>query len=133
MESLGRQTLSLQECEFVGYHLDFDGLSLIACLNYLRELNIISFYDILPDVIFGSCQVILDKITEIIRYSLELKKGNRPLNGADRNFHQQGILSLDILKSKAYFTQECLLKILQSLYIITEVYRETEISHALCS
>ena len=131
MESLGRQTLSLQECEFVGYHLDFDGLSLIACLNYLRELNIISFYDILPDVIFGSCQVILDKITEIIRYSLELKKGNRPLNGADRNFHQQGILSLDILKSKAcskhynkYFTQERLLKILQSLYIITEVGKQ---------
>ncbi|CAI8034664.1 hypothetical protein GBAR_LOCUS19493, partial [Geodia barretti] len=125
---LGRQTLSLQECEFVGYHLDFDGLSLIACLNYLRELNIISFYDILPDVIFGSCQVILDKITEIIRYSLELKKGNHPLKGADRNFNQQGILSFDILKSKAcskhynkYFTQECLLKILQSLYIITKV------------
>ena len=128
MESLRRQTLSLQECEFIGYHLDFDGLSLIACLNYLRELNILSFYDILPDVIFGSCQVILDKITEIIRYSLELKKGNHPLKGADRNFNQQGIVSLDILKSKAcskhynkYFTQECLLKILQSLYIITKV------------
>ena len=128
MENIRRQTLSMQECEFLGYKLGFDAPSLKACLSYLRELHIISFYDVLPNVIFGSCQVILDKITEIITYSLELKKGNHSLKGTDRMFHQQGILSLDILKSETsskhyntHFTHDCLLKVLQSLFIITEV------------
>ena len=128
MEKLGRQTLSLQECEFVGFKLHFDMPSLKACLSYLRELHIISFYDVLPNVIFGSCQVILDKITELISYSLELKKGKRSLTGVERKFHQQGILSAKILESDAcskhynkHFTQESLLMILKSLFIITEV------------
>ena len=128
MEKLGRQTLTMQECEFVGSKLHFDLPSLRACLSYLRELHIISFYDFLPHVIFGSCQVILDKITELISYSLELKKGNRPLTGVERKFHQQGILSLKILQSDAcskhynkHFTQESLLTILKSLFIITNV------------
>ena len=128
MEALARQTLSLQECEFVGYKLGFDVPSLKACLQYLRQLHILSFYDFLPNVIFGSSQVILDKITELITYNLELKKGNRPLTGADRNFLQQGILSLDILRSETcskhynnLFTPECLLKVLKSLFIFTDV------------
>ena len=129
MEQLNRQILSLQECEFIGSKLGFDPPSLKACLNYLRELHILSFYDALPKVVFGSCQVILDKITELVVYSLELKKGGRFSTGVDRKFHQQGILSLDILQSKAcskhyssrYFVPEDLPKVLKSLFIVTEV------------
>ena len=129
MVQLDRQILSLRECEFMGFQLGFDAPSLKACLNYLRQLHIISLYDVLPNVVFGSCQVILDKITELVTLSLELKKGKRPLTGVERKFHQQGILSLDILHSKAcskhysskHFTPEDLLKILKSLFIVTEV------------
>jgi hypothetical protein len=129
MEKLGRQVLSLQECEFIGSKLGFDPPSLKACLNYLRELHILSFYDVLPNVVFASCQVILDKITELVTYSLELKKRDRVSTGVDRKFHQQGILSLDILQSKAcskhysskYFVPEDLPKVLKSLFIVTEV------------
>ena len=129
MEQLNRQILSLQECEFIGSKLGFDPPSLKACLNYLRELHILSFYDALPKVVFGSCQVILDKITELVVYILELKKGDRFSTGVDRKFHQQGILSLDILQSKAcskhysseYFVPEDLPKVLKSLFIVTEV------------
>ena len=131
MEQLNRQILSLQECEFIGSKLGFDPPSLKACLNYLRKLHILSFYDALPKVVFGSCQVILDKITELVVYSLELKKGDRVSTGVDRKFHQQGILSLDILQSKAcskhysskYFVPEDLPKVLKSLFIVTEVGR----------
>ena len=129
MDKLGRQILSLQECEFIGHKLYFDPPSLKACLLYLRQLHIISFYDFLPKVIFGSFQVILDKITELVTLSLELKKGDRISTGAERRFHQQGILSLDILRSKAcskhysnkHFTPEDLLKVLKSLFIVTAV------------
>ena len=131
MEKLGRQVLSLQECEFIGYKLGFDPPSLKACLNYLRELHILSFYDALPKVVFGSCQVILDKITELVVYSLELKKGGRFSTGVDRKFHQQGILSLDILRSKAcskhysseYFVPKDLPKVFKSLFIVAEAGR----------
>ena len=129
MDKLGRQILSLQECEFIGHKLRFDPPSLKACLLYLRQLHIVSFYNVLPNVVFGSCQVILDKITELVTLSLELKKGNCTTFGVDRKFHQQGILSLDILRSKAcskhysskHFTPEDLLKVLKSLFIVTEI------------
>ena len=129
MVQLERQILSLRECEFMGFQLGFDAPSLKACLNYLRQLHIISLYDVLPNIVFGSCQVILDKITELVTLSLELKKGKRPLTGVERKFHQQGILSLDILRSEAcskhysskHFTPEDLLKVLKSLFIVTEV------------
>ena len=129
MDQLKRQILTIQECEFIGHKLGFDSPSLKACLNYLRQLHIITFYDVLPSLLFGSCQVILDKITELVTLSLELKKGDRISTGAERRFHQQGILSLDILCSEAcskhysskYFTPEDLLKVLKSLFIVTEV------------
>ena len=129
MDQLKRQILTIQECEFIGHKLGFDPPSLKACLNYLRQLHFITFYDVLPSLVFGSCQVILDKITELVTLSLELKKGDRISTGAERRFHQQGILSLDILRSKAcskhysskHFTPEDLLKVLKSLFIVTEV------------
>ena len=129
MDQLKRQILTIQECKFIGHKLGFDPPSLKACLNYLRQLHIITFYDILPSLVFCSCQVILDKITELVTLSLELKKGDRISTGAERRFHQQGILSLAILCSKAcskhysskHFTSENLLKVLKSLFIVTEV------------
>ena len=53
MKQLNRKILSLQECEFIGHKLGFDPPSLRACLNYLRQLHIISFYDVLPNVILA--------------------------------------------------------------------------------
>ena len=81
VEKLGCHTLSLEECEFIGHKLGFDPLSLKACLHYLRKYHIIFFYNVLPHVIFGSCQVILDEITKFVTYSLALKKGDQPLLG----------------------------------------------------
>ena len=128
MERLERQTLSLQECQFIGHKLGFNPSSLKACLSYLRQLHIISMYDVVPHVVFGSCQVILDKITELVTLSLELKDRNCTSLGVDRKFHQQGIVSLEVLQSKAcskhynnHFTPDHLLKILQSLLIVTKV------------
>ena len=129
MEKLGRQIMSREECEFIGVKLGFDLPSLRAALNYLRKLHIICFYDVLPNVVFASSQVILDKITELVTYSLELRKGQRAIGGAERKFLQQGIISLEILKSpslsKHYkselFAEEDLLRVLVSLLIVTEV------------
>ena len=129
MKKLERYALTRRECEFIGHKLGFDPASLNAALNYLRELNIIAYYDVLPNIIFGSCQVILDKITELVLHSLELKKGQCVACGAERKFLHQGIISLEFLKSPALsqhyrsdlFTPEDLLKILISLLIVSAV------------
>ena len=129
MKKLERYALTRRECEFIGHKLGFDPASLNAALNYLRELNIIAYYDVLPNVIFGSCQVILDKITELVRHSLKLKKDHCVAGGAERKFLQQGIISLEFLKSPALsqhyrsdlFTPEDLLKILISQLIVSSV------------
>ena len=100
-----------------------------AAVTYLRELYIIAYYDVLPNVIFGSSQVILDKITELVHYSLKLKKGRSALNGAQRKFVQQGIVSLQSLclsdVNKQYipelFQPEDLLKVLISQLVVSAV------------
>ena len=47
MEELKRQSLSRKECEFIAHKLGFDLTSLNAALHYLRQLNIIAYYDVL--------------------------------------------------------------------------------------
>ena len=129
MEELKRQSLSRKECEFIAHKLGFDLASLNAALHYLRQLNIIAYYDVLHNVIFGSSQVILDKITELVRYSLELKKGQTVLSGSQRKFVKQGIVSLQFLQSPALtkhyipelFQPEDLLKVLISQLVVSAV------------
>ena len=129
MQELGRQVLSRKECEYVAHMLGFDHESLKAALHYLQQLNIIAYYDVLPGVVFGSSQVVLDKITELVRYSLQLKKGCCTTRGVERNFLQQGIVSLEFLSSpdfsKHYISQlfgpEEVLKVLISLLVVAEV------------
>ena len=129
MQELKQPALSRKECEFIGSKLGFDHTCLSAALDYLRQLNIIAYYDELPNVIFGNSQVILDKITELVRYNLELKKGQSALGGAERKFIQQGIVSLQFLRSPSLamhyipelFQPEDLLKVLISQLVVSAV------------
>ena len=129
MKELGRQCLSRRECEFIGHKLGFDLPSLNAALDYLRQLNILSFFDVLPGVVLGSSQVILDKITELVTCNLELKDARRAMTGAQRKFLQQGIVSLEILQSpklskhyiEGLFAPQHLLDVLESKLVVTRV------------
>ena len=131
MEKLNRQVLTRDECKIIANPLKFDPASLKAALDYLHQLNIIAYYDVLPDVIFGSSQVILNKITELVRYSLVLK-GKKGLIGAQRDFAQYGIMSLQLLCSselkKHYipglFEAKDLLEVLISQLVVSKVGEE---------
>ena len=129
MQELGRQCLSRKECEFIGHKLGFDVATLNAALEYLCQLNILSFFDALPGVIFGSSQVILDKITELVTYNLQLKDDTGAMSGPQRKFLHQGIVSLKILQSpqlskhyiKGLFEPNHLLDVLKSKLVVTKV------------
>ena len=129
MQELGRQCLSRKECEFIGHKLGFDVATLNAALEYLCQLNILSFFDALPGVIFGSSQVILDKITELVTHNLQLKDDTGAMSGPQRKFLHQGIVSLEILQSpqlskhyiEGLFEPNHLLDVLKSKLVVTKV------------
>ena len=65
---LKRGVLSRNECLEVARRLHLDESALDAALMYLDELSLIFYYpDILPEVIFTNPQVLLDKISELVK------------------------------------------------------------------
>ena len=74
-EKMKEKALSIEECYEVAYRKLFMSRdSCKAAIEFLGKLNIL-FYrpSILPQVVFCDAQVILDKITELVRCSHELK------------------------------------------------------------
>ena len=70
----GRAVLKKDECFAVAKQLHFDQESFEAALQYLHDLNIIFYYhDILPEFIFCNPQVVIDKVTELVKRSHQMK------------------------------------------------------------
>ena len=67
-QKLKRGILSRNECLEVAHRLHLDESALDAALIYLDELSLIFYYsDILPEVVFTNPQVLLDKISELVK------------------------------------------------------------------
>ena len=75
MQRLDRQVLSREECLQIAIDIQFDEDSFEVALQFLSDLNIIYYNrEVLPEVVFGSSQVILDKLSEIVISSLRLRE-----------------------------------------------------------
>ena len=76
--SLKRDVISKEECLTAAQDLHFeDEAALDAALVYLDQLNLVFYYpDILPGVVFASAQVLLDKVTELVRAVHEVRYGD---------------------------------------------------------
>ena len=75
MQKLDRQVLSRQECLHIAVEIQFDEESFEVALQFLNDLNIIYYNrEVLRDVVFGSSQVILDKLSEMVISSLRLRE-----------------------------------------------------------
>ena len=67
-QRLKRGILSRSECLEVAYRLHLDESALNAALIYLDELSLVFYYpDILPEIVFTNPQVLLDKISELVK------------------------------------------------------------------
>ena len=67
-QRLKRGILSRSECLEVAHRLHLDESALDAALIYLDELSLVFYYpDILPEVVFTNPQVLLDKISELVK------------------------------------------------------------------
>ena len=96
-----------------------------AALDHLLKLNIFRCYSSAPDLIFCTTQVILQKLTELVRYSFQLRRA-AGVTGEAISFKKEGIISVKFLKRfpsfySDLFTPECFLKILHELLAVADM------------
>ena len=136
-ESEGRYVLSIGDCFIVAQQLHFDEESFKAALEYLDKLNILYYYPkILPNVVFCDPQVLLDKLTELVKFSYKLKGGSDPnetkaYDGQHQRFRDHGLVTSRFLEAfdKHYipelFTAEDLIRLFKDLLILADFEEST--------
>ena len=136
-KSQGRYVLSTDECFIVAQRLHFDEESFKAALEYLDKLNIIYYYPkILPNIVFSDPQVLLDKLTELVKFSYELKGFSDPnetkaYGGEHQRFRDHGLVTPTFLKAfeKHYvpklFTAEDVIRLFKDLLILADFEEST--------
>ena len=136
-QALGREVMSKDECFAVALRLHFDRESFEAALEYLHELNIIVYYpDTLPDVVFSDPQVLLDKVTELVKLSYELKAEGadseiKARGGEYQKFQDRALVTSEFLRSfdrhyvSNLFTPLELVKLFRALLIFAD-FSDTE-------
>ena len=135
----GKQVISLDLCHKMSTGLKFASEDDVpAALEFLSRYNLILYYPkILPNVVFTTPQVLLDKVTELTECVYVLAGGSdvpayqMPSSGEYRRMHNEGIISprilkdLDLDKNNQYvpglFTEKELLIIFQHLYIVAQI------------
>ena len=82
-----RQVFSMAECTEIASWLHIDTDNLHVALEYLTRHNILTWFrSFLPDVVFTSSQVILDKLSEVVKLSYVLCNNINPENTYTRDF-----------------------------------------------
>ena len=109
---LDRKVLSKKECLEVARKLNFAEDELIAALNFLHDKHLLHYYPhILPDVVFASPQVLLDKLTELVKEAYRLRSPSVRSSqsqvliartGGWRLFRNEGIITLTFLQQKQF-------------------------------
>ena len=98
---LQRGLLHKNECLEVARRLHFDESTLEAALMYLDELSLILYYpDILPDLVFTNPQVLLDKVSELVKVHHDLKK--RCGDKAWQEFFNHALVIVEFLSQKDF-------------------------------
>ena len=130
----GEQVISLDLCHKMSTGLKFAIEDVPAALEFLSSYNLILYYPtLLPNVVFTTPQVLLDKVTELTECVYVLAGGSdvaahqMPSRGEYLRMRDEGIISRGILRDfpKHYvpglFTEKELLIIFQHLYIVAQV------------
>ena len=134
MQNLERSVVNFQTCFQLGSILHMNKTTVNAALDYFHELNIILYYpSILPNVVFVSPQVIVDKVTELIECSLYLRgrPESQEMDSDERwqTFIDHGELSVETLADPKFlkhfvpelFTPHQLLLVFQNLFIVAPI------------
>ena len=111
--NLGRGVLALAECCALAQRIGFRSESVDAALDFFDEVCIAHYYPmVLPNTVFVNPQVPLDKVSELTEYAISLREAKEgrgdesstptPMTVKWKRFRDEGIITLDILKSKQF-------------------------------
>ena len=99
----GRDIMKKEECFAAALRLHFDEESFEAALQYLHDLNIIFYYhEILRELVFCNPQVLLDKLTELVKHSHQLRKNpdtKAACSGMWSKFKNSGLVTVEMLSA----------------------------------
>ena len=127
----GRAVLRKDECFAAASQLHLDYNSFMAALEHLDGLNIISYYrNVLPEVVFSDTQVVLDKATELVKFSHQLMKEPKvgvAFRGELQKFRDYDFVTVDLLSEfkshfvPGLFTASELVKLFRELLIVADL------------
>ena len=136
-EGLGRKVLKKSECIRIASTVGCDVASCEAALEFFNDLNQLFFFPyILPDVVFVDPMVLIEKITELVLFSYELRGGSpdedkvKATGGEWKKFRDFGRVSEKFLKSfpnhyhEDVFTSKELIQLLRRLLVFGELSKE---------
>ncbi len=102
----GRKVLRITECEDIAKALNnFHEDALFEALKYFHRHNIFHYYpEILSNIVFCDTQVLLDKVTEIVKYTNFVRESKAPVPGQGNwlEMIKKGIISIKILSDKKF-------------------------------
>ena len=115
-------------CFKIAQKLHMNSETFEVALNHLLKLNIFRSYSSLPNLIFCDTQVVLLKLTEIVRHSFQLQESNiYCVRSEDISFKNEGIISTEFLSRfpqffSDVFTPDCFIHILRELLAIADLH-----------
>ena len=125
---LGRGILTRQECLQMAHKLHLSEEGFEAALDHLSKLNVILYFrNVLPNLVFCSPQVLLDKLSELVRYNYQLRTTQSAITDRMLMFRDKGLVTLEFLQDfpKHYeanlFAPTDLLQLLEHRLIIAQV------------
>ena len=123
--------LSIIQCQTYAKELQLEGESFSAALHHLIEHNIFLYFPkVLPQTVFCNPQVVLDKVTELVKYHHKLLDDPDEKIPADGNlvkFKNHGLVWVELLSKfhtcykEGLFTPQDMLKLLVSVHAIAKV------------
>ena len=119
--------LSLEDCQKVASDLEIDRPRLLAAIDYLDRLSLFKYLpEVLPNVVFTTSQVLLDKVSDLVELSHCLRGDSGKLTKSARHvsdedlvrFRDHGIVNIELLNQfpkhyvKGLFTSDELIIVL---------------------
>ena len=126
-----RSILSRQECLQVARKLHLSAEEFDAALDHLRKLNLIMYFqELLPQAVFTDPQLVMDKLSEMVRYIYTLRglpDTQMATKGDLLEFRDEGVITMKLLEEfpKHYesglFSHSDLISILEHQLIIAHI------------
>ena len=126
----GKRLLHWKECLQVARLLHLSAKDLDAVLDHLASFGVIHYYwQLLPDIVFVDPQLLLEKISELVKHHYKLRYTMDPktaaIGGEWREFRNEGCITLELLKKfpehyTDIFTPADFLKLLNDRLIVTQ-------------